>query len=242
MDAAKGSRRVLITGGARGIGLGIACAFRSLSDRVTVTGLTEHEVHAVQARHDGIDAVVMDVTRPVDVERVVGALERLDVLVNCAGTIAREGREHSMLGFARTVEVNLHGTARVSYACRPLLTKARGSVVNLASMLSIFGSGASPGYSASKGAVVQLTKSLAIAWAPVGVRVNAVAPGWIETELTRQIIEDDPQRDAEIRHRTPMARWGRTEDVAGAATFLAGDDARFITGVVLPVDGGYSIR
>jgi len=107
-------------------------------------------------------------------------------------------------------------------------------------MLSFFGSGYAPAYSASKGGVVQLTKSLAIAWAPEGVRVNALAPGWIETALTAPLY-NDPARRGAITARTPMGRWGRPADVAGAAVFLASPAAAFITGIVLPVDGGYSI-
>jgi NAD(P)-dependent dehydrogenase (short-subunit alcohol dehydrogenase family) len=113
-------------------------------------------------------------------------------------------------------------------------------VVNIASMLSFFGSGYAPAYSASKGGIVQLTKSLAIAWAPHGVRVNAIAPGWIETPLTAPLLADAAKRDA-ITARTPLGRWGKPADVAGAALFLASPAAAFITGAVLPVDGGYSV-
>src|SRR5690349_18173402 len=129
---------------------------------------------------------------------------------------------------------------RVCAAARPLLAASRGAIVNTASMLSFFGSGYAPAYSASKGGVAQLTKSLAIAWAPQGVRVNAIAPGWIETPLTAPLIADAAKRDA-ITARTPLGRWGRPADVTGAALFLASPAAAFITGVILPVDGGYSI-
>jgi NAD(P)-dependent dehydrogenase (short-subunit alcohol dehydrogenase family) len=107
-------------------------------------------------------------------------------------------------------------------------------------MLSYFGSGVVPAYSASKGGVVQLTRSLEIAWAREGIRVNALAPGWIETPLTRALV-DDPVRNRRIVERTPLGRWGKPEDVAGAALFLCSPAAAFITGAVLPVDGGYSI-
>jgi NAD(P)-dependent dehydrogenase (short-subunit alcohol dehydrogenase family) len=128
---------------------------------------------------------------------------------------------------------------RVCSAASELLFASRGCIVNIASMLSFFGSGLVPGYSASKGGIVQLTKSLAIAWAPRGVRVNAIAPGWIETAMTAPLTNDPARREAIIA-RTPLARWGQPEDVAGAALFLASPAAAFVTGIVLPVDGGYS--
>ncbi len=181
----------------------------------------------------------LDVTDDAAVRALVGGLGALDVVVNAAGTI-RRGDEHDPAVFARTVDVNLNGTMRVAAAARPLLERSRGCMVNVASMLSFFGGGLVPGYSASKGGVAQLTKSLAIAWAPAGVRVNAVAPGWIATPLTRA-LQDDPARSAAVLARTPMGRWGRPEDVVGPTLFLCSPAAAFVTGVVLPVDGGYLV-
>jgi NAD(P)-dependent dehydrogenase (short-subunit alcohol dehydrogenase family) len=139
------------------------------------------------------------------------------------------------------VDINLNGTMRACAAAREGLKARRGCIVNTASMLSFFGGGLTPGYSASKGGVAQLTKSLAIAYAADGIRVNAVAPGWIATPLT-QALQNDPTRSAQIVGRTPMGRWGQPEDVADPVLFLASPAARFITGVVLPVDGGYLIQ
>jgi NAD(P)-dependent dehydrogenase (short-subunit alcohol dehydrogenase family) len=179
----------------------------------------------------------LDVTRTDDVEELVGTLERLDVLVNAAGVI-RRGEEYKPDVFAEVLDVNLTGTMRACVAAQPLLAESAGCIVNVASMLSYFGGPLVPGYSASKGGVVQLTKALAVAWAQHGIRVNAVAPGWIRTELTSGVRED-PAAAQRIVDRTPMRRWGEPSDVAGAVVFLSGPDAEFITGVVLPVDGGY---
>jgi len=130
---------------------------------------------------------------------------------------------------------------RMAVACRPALAKARGSIVNIASMHAIFGAPLSPAYAASKAGVVQLTKSLAVAWAEDGIRVNAIAPGWIETPMTIP-ARSDAGRNRAILERTPLGRWGTPADLVGPALFLASDAARFITGALLPVDGGYSVK
>jgi NAD(P)-dependent dehydrogenase (short-subunit alcohol dehydrogenase family) len=128
---------------------------------------------------------------------------------------------------------------RLSTTCRPALAKRGGAIVNIASMLSFFGGGLVPAYSASKGGIVTLTKSLAIAWAKDNIRVNAIAPGWIATPLT-EALQKDEARSRMILDRTPMGRWGTSEDLVGPALFLASDAARFVTGAVLAVDGGYA--
>lgn len=232
-------RRVLVVGGSSGIGAGIAAAFAARGAQVTATGATEAEVTAARERGDGVAVERLDVRDDDAVRAFVGGFEQLDVLVNCAGII-RRGEEHDPAVFARVLDINLNGTMRCCAAARPLLAKAGGCIVNTASMLSFFGGGLVPGYSASKGGVAQLTKSLAIAYAADGIRVNAVAPGWIATPLT-QALQDDPQRAAPILARTPLGRWGTPADVAGPVLFLAGPDAAFVTGAVLPVDGGYLI-
>jgi len=235
-------KHILITGATSGIGAGIAAAFAAQGDRVTATGATAAEVEAARAKPDlaGVQVQQLDVRDGDAVKAFVGAFDTLDVVVNCAGVIGR-GVEHDPEAFARTVDINLNGSMRVCTAARPLLAARRGCIINTASMLSFFGGGLVPGYSASKGGVAQLTKSLAIAYAADGVRVNAVAPGWIATPLT-QPLQDDAQRSAVILGRTPLGRWGTPADVAGPVLFLASDAARFVTGVILPVDGGYLIQ
>ncbi len=231
------SRIALITGGTGGIGLALAHGFLERGYAVTVTGATDAEVAATPTQ-PGLTVVQMDVTRPDDVARVVDALPGLDVLVNAAGIILRGGREFELDGFERVIQVNLIGTMRVCTAARPALAPRRGAVLNLASMLSFVSGPQVPAYTASKGGIAQLTKALAAAWAQEGIRVNALAPGWITTELTRPLQEDDA-RSAALLARTPMGRWGAPEDLVGAALFLCSPDAGFITGVVLPIDGGY---
>ena len=215
------SKTALITGGASGIGLAIADALRASGAHVIATGLPE-----------------FDVTSQPDIDRLIASLTTLDILINCAGTIRRDEEFH-IETFEQVIDVNLTGTMRMCVACKPLLARTEGSIVNLASMLTFFGGPRVPAYSASKGAIAQLTRSLAIAWAPDRIRVNAVAPGWIATPLT-QALKDDAERSAPILARTPMARWGRPEDIAGPVLFLCSKAAAFITGIVLPVDGGYS--
>lgn len=214
---------VLVTGGTSGIGAGVASAFQAAGARVIAAGLETG----------------LDVTSAESIATLLGGLNRLDVLVNAAGII-RRGDEHDPEVFSAVLDVNLTGAMRMCSACLPLLAANGGSVVNIASVLSFFGGGLVPGYSASKGGIVQLTKSLAIAWAGQGIRVNAVAPGWIETPLTAALREDALRSQA-ILARTPMGRWGTPGDIAGPVLFLASDAAAFVTGAVLAADGGYLV-
>ena len=237
----RSKRKILVTGGSSGIGAAIAQAFAINGDHVIATGATKEEVERaqVQSEQNKISFQQLDVRDGNVVQDCIDEIDSLDVLVNCAGVIHRNA-EHQPEVFADVIDINLNGSMRVCNAAREKLKQSKGCIINTASMLSFFGGGLVPGYSASKGGIAQLTKSLAIAYAPDGIRVNAVAPGWIATQLT-QALQEDSQRSEAILSRTPLGRWGEPADVAGPVLFLASDAARFVTGVVLPVDGGYLI-
>jgi NAD(P)-dependent dehydrogenase (short-subunit alcohol dehydrogenase family) len=229
----------LVTGGAhpRGIGFGSAKALVALGYEVIVTGISAEEI-ALTPQEPGISTRILDVTSEESIAALFASIDRLDALVNSAGFGTYE--MFQMDKFERTIEINLNGTMRVSLAAHPLLAQQGGAIVNIGSMYSIFGSTINPGYAASKGGVVALTKSCAAAWAKDGIRCNAVAPGWIRTNMARPMWED-PEQAQPIIDRTPMARWGEAEEVGDVVGFLCSPEARFVTGVLIPVDGGYSI-
>ena len=219
----------IVTGAAGGIGGALVDAFRQAGYRVI--GVDRAGTPEVEK---------LDVTDAAAVDAFAARLDSLTVLVNAAGVL-RLREEYDPSVFAAVVDINLTGTMRMSVACRPALARAKGAVVNIASMHAIFGAPLSPAYAASKAGVVQLTKSLAVAWAEDQIRVNAIAPGWIETAMTVP-ARADGARNRAILERTPLGRWGTPQDIAGPAVFLASDAARFITGAVLVVDGGYSAK
>jgi len=228
---------VVVVGASRaGIGAAIARAFRDAGATVEITG-AEAEPAAEDAGRFAYTQ--LDVTDGAAIRDFASGRDRVDVLVNCAAITAR-GEEMAPEFFAKVVDVNLHGTFRMAEAFHGQLKAAKGALINIASMYAMFGSPKNPAYGASKAAVVQLTKSLAIAWAGDGIRVNAVAPGFIVTQQSAR-SRTDPAHVAAVNLRTPMGRWGQPEDIAGPVLFLASTAAGFMTGTCLAIDGGYSV-
>lgn len=241
-------KTALVTGAGRGIGRRLALAFAEAGADVAVNSRTssELEVVACQMRAMGRRAVVVcgDVTGASGahevVSRAIDGLGQLDVLLTAAGVAVRVPAEDvTEAQYDRQVDLNLKGTY---FACqgagRHMLERGTGSIITVASLTTSFGLPLRSVYAATKGAVGQLTKTLAVEWASRGVRVNALAPGWILTPLTRP-VHDDPQQSRWIVGRTPMGRWGTPEDLAGPAVYLASSASAFMTGQVLYVDGGF---
>jgi len=244
-------RVAIVTGGNGGIGRSIALGLARAGACVAVLARNDDKNRLVLAELQtiGTPALVLqlDVTDRTALAPAMEQVERelggVDILVNNAGIALPSGGvlSETAENWDATVETNLNACFFLSqFAARSMVSCKRGKIINLASMYSFFGSGRVPSYSAAKGAVVQLTKSMAIELAPHNIQVNAIAPGWIETDLT-SMVRNSPMNDA-ILSRTPANRWGQPDELAGAAVFLASRAADFITGVTLPVDGGYSIR
>lgn len=224
----------VVTGGTSGIGLGTS---RLLAER----GAHVHAVGLDAATVDGSARITfheLDVTSESDVDAFFGGLPALDILVPAAG-ISLGDKEHDPDAFATVVQINLLAVHRCIRAAEPLLFAGGGSVVLIASMYSFFGSGMTPAYAASKGGVAQLAKSLSQSYAPHDVRVNAIAPGWINTPLLDTMQEVAPDMYAGLLDRIPMSRFGDPVDIGTTVAFLSSDDAAYITGAIIPVDGGY---
>lgn len=241
-------RLALITGAGQGNGRALALGLAQAGARVIATDMNAQTVAetAQLVRDAGGQAwsFVLDVTSAEDCEalarRVQGEIGRIDLLVNNAGIIIRENTSspRAAANWKKTMDVNVHGTFNVTMAFLPAIKETRGVIVNLASIAAYAGQGASLGYSPSKGAIKMFTQSLAQELAPLGVRVNALAPGVIETPMTAATRED-PTRLQSFMTRIPMGRVGQTDDLVGPVIFLASDMSRYVTGITLPVDGGF---
>jgi NAD(P)-dependent dehydrogenase (short-subunit alcohol dehydrogenase family) len=236
--------RVLVTGGSSGIGAGIARAFRTAGAEVAITG-TRESASDYEADLSGYTYHSLQMRDGDGITRVGKALDGLDVLVNNAGANFPDGRnEWEPDAFEASVAINLFGSFRMALACKEKLSasgiEGGGSIVNMASMSAYVAVPVVPGYGAAKAGVVQMTKNLAVSWVGDGIRVNAIAPGLVLSNMTSVMKGVAALEDPEIG-RTPMGRWGTPEDIAPATLFLASSGARFITGQTLNVDGGYSV-
>jgi len=231
----------LITGGASGIGYNIALSYLEAGAEVIVTAKTDESLSKCKndTEFGTLKKYKLDVTNDISIEKLFDEIDELDILVNNAGIVKR-GLEYRIENFADVINTNLMGIMRMSHESLPKLALSHGNIINIASMWSFFGSPVSPGYTASKTGVIGLTKSLANGWSKHHVRVNCIAPGWIETKLNKEFREDKEQYD-KIKDRTPMERWGNPKEIAGAAVYLASNKASFTTGATIVVDGGYSI-
>lgn len=231
-------KAICVVGGSSGIGLAIAKAFAAHDAHVFVTGTSEQRLTEARSELSSrVATEVLDVRDPAAVERYCAKFTQLDALINCAGA-SFPGRELDAAVMADTIAINLLGVGYVCAAMYPALKTAKGCVVNFGSLTSFLGSATNPAYSAAKGGIVQLTKSLARMWGIDGIRVNAVAPGYVQTRMTAFRWQDEQQAQGIIA-RTPLGRWAQVEDIVGPTLFLCSDAAGFVTGVTLPVDGGF---
>ncbi len=240
----------IVTGGNGGIGLGIAKGLAGAGADIVVAARsaskTEEAVDQLQLLGVRAIGIATDVANEGSVGSMVDAaiaeFGRIDVLVNNAGiSVRKQPHEYTLEEWSRVIDVNLTGTFLCCRGVYPHMAGAGGGkIINIGSMTSIFGSDWVASYSASKGGVVQLSKSLSLAWARDNIQVNVIQPGWIHTDLTAYIKTNAPERYASIEARIPHGRWGEPEEMAGAAVFLAGSASDYVTGITLPVDGGYS--
>jgi 2-deoxy-D-gluconate 3-dehydrogenase len=245
-------RVAIVTGGNGGIGLGMARGLAKAGARVVVAARNEQKSAAAVRELNalGSDAFTLgvDVTDEAAVQAMVDAAVqrcgRLDILVNNAGiNIRKPAHELPLQQWNEVIETNLTSAficSRAAYA--HMVRGGSGKIINIGSMLSIFGASFAPAYGASKGGIVQLTKSLAVAWAGDNIQVNAVLPGWVDTELTRKARDEVQGLHERVLAGTPAARWGTAGDFEGIAAFLGSTASDFITGTAIPVDGGYSTQ
>ena len=245
-------KAALVTGGNGGIGLGMAKGLAQAGARVAIAGRDKAK-NAAAVKELGAGSVPLEADLKDEkacremVAQAVRSLGRLDILVNNAGTnVRKRPEEYSLDEWKLVLDTNLTSAFVASQAAYPHLKRAAGEqgnagkIVNIGSMMSIFGAAFVGPYGASKGGIVQLTRALACAWAKDNIQVNAVLPGWIDTALTQRARKDIPGLHENVLRRTPAGRWGEPGDLSGIAVFLCSRAADFVTGTAIPVDGGYS--
>ncbi len=245
-------RVAIVTGGNGGIGLGMARGLANAGAAVVVAGRNAEKTAAAVAELESLGAkaaaVEVNVTDQASCQSMIAfAVERfgrLDILVNNAGTnIRKQPTEYSLAEWHEVLETNLTSAFVCAQAAYSEMKRAGGGkIINIGSMMSIFGASFAVPYAASKGGIVQMTKGLATAWAKDNIQVNAVLPGWIDTDLTRKAREQVKGLHERVLERTPAGRWGITADFAGIAVFLSSPASDFVTGTAIPVDGGYSVQ
>lgn len=241
-------RLALITGAGQGNGRAFALGLAQAGARIIATDVNaaavEETARLVRDQGGEAWAFVLDVTAPADCNalaaRVGKEIGKVDLLLNNAGIIIRENMAspQAASNWHKTIDVNVNGTFNVTHAWLPAIRQTRGTIINIASIAAYAGQGGSLGYSPSKGAIKMFTQSLAQELAPAGVRVNALAPGVIETPMTAATREN-PEKLQSFMGRIPMGRIGKTDDLIGPVIFLASDMSRYVTGITLPVDGGF---
>lgn len=245
------NRVAVVTGGNGGIGLGIARGLASAGASVAVVGRNpEKTIAAAQFLSDAhkvaAQAIIADLAKPEDTERIAAdVLKRfghVDILFNNAGiNIRRAPHEMTLDQWNEVLHTNLTSAFLLSKAVYPAMRRQqRGKIINIGSMTSIFGAGFAPAYATSKGGIVQLTKSLALAWAGDNIQVNAILPGWFDTDLTQSARQEVPDLYNRVIGRIPMGRWATPEDIAGTAVWLSSRASDYVTGIAVPVDGGYT--
>ncbi len=242
----------IVTGGNGGIGKSIARGLASVGANVVIAARNEIKTtETVREIYEEFGTQVIGVRVDLQQEEQIRDLAAktletfgcIDILVNNAGTNIRKfPQDYKVAEWDEILDTNLKGAFLCSQAAYPAMkTVGGGKIINIGSMTSIFGGAKLAPYGSSKGGIVQLTRSLAVAWAPDNIQVNAILPGWINTDLTRQARKDIPELEEHVINRTPVGRWGEPDELAGTAIFLASRAANFVTGVALPVDGGFSV-
>ena len=244
-------RVAIVTGGNGGIGFGMAKGLAKAGARVVVAARNEEKsstaVRELKALGSDAFALAVDVTDEAAVQTMVDETVRrcgrLDILVSNAGiNIRKPAHEMPLDDWKQVIDTNLTSVFVCARAVYPHMKRGGGKIINIGSMLSIFGASFAPAYGASKGGLVQLTKSLAVTWAPERIQVNAILPGWIDTDLTQRARQQLEGLNERVLARTPAGRWGAIDDFAGIAVFLSSAASDFVTGTAIPVDGGYSTQ